>query len=162
MDAPKSDQCDTLFIYGGFIDAICQKRILNRVTHEVILFPLDENKFVVGANKDNMKPIPLNLTDYCNPGKVIRIHEHKQENPTFNWGIEEDQQDDSKEFKILPAREGEVVRYRSSNGSEYLYVFPNNTDDVCGYHYLKIALHSQPMLFSNVKQGHNDVSFCFQ
>ena len=164
MDVPNNGECNTLFMYGGIIDAICQKRILNRVTHEVILFPLDENKFVFGSNIDNtiISHMPLNLTDFCNPGEVIRIHQHKQENPSFNWEMEEDQQDDSKEFKILPPSGGEAVYYQSSNGCEYLYVFPNNIRTKHGYHYLKIALQALPMLFSSVKHGLNDINISFQ
>ncbi|KAG2393761.1 hypothetical protein C9374_007292 [Naegleria lovaniensis] len=129
-------ELNTLFIYGGFIDTILKynnvTRIIQRVSHEVLLFPLDESKWV---SDDEIQTIqPLSLTDYCNPcPEKLKIHEIPQNNPIFSThGFEEDNQDDSSEFKILPATipQGLFHYYNPCKGEECLFVITMSNGQV--------------------------------
>ena len=123
---PSNTQENTLIIYGGNIDCFVEKTQINRPTHQVFLFHLDESEW--NSTDISKTRIPFNLTDYCTPDdrKLPPIHQRKQKNPvTKSRGILLEDGDDNEEYKLLPAMEN-VTMHKINNTQ--LLVIGNTLD----------------------------------
>ena len=70
---------------------------------------------------------PVSLTDRFNPGKVEKLYDMEQEDAEIDeyTGIERDNQDDSQEFKLLPATCPDCFCVESKEGREVVFAFIN-------------------------------------
>ncbi|EFC43452.1 predicted protein [Naegleria gruberi] len=156
-EIPKDSNTDTIFIYGGFLDYEVEvsdhsRFFISRPSHEVILHYLKESEWIDNMESDCEKRIPISLTDICTPEdrKLEKLHIRR-----IKSGIEDDDAEDSNEFKILPTCTFSTILPLKIRGRQELLIF-RNTEQV-----LKIQLfHNNPFHRESMNKN-PDVSILF-